>query len=61
MKTRNQPCHHPVRWLLTLLGGFLFLSHLTISHDSLQGAELAAKAAAKPSVRDSSVAVAPSE
>ena len=48
MKTCNQPCHHPVRWLLALLGGFLFLNHLTISQDSLQGAELADKAAAKP-------------
>ena len=48
MDTRNRTCCYPVPWFLALLVGFLFLDHLTLSHDSLQGAELADKAAAKP-------------
>ena len=48
MKPCNRPCHRPVRWFLALLGSFFCLSHLAISHESLQGAELADKAAAKP-------------
>ena len=48
MNPRNRSCHRPFRWLTVLVCGFLLLTDLPVSYDSVQGVAAAEKVAAKP-------------
>ena len=48
MNPRNRSCHRPFRWLTVLVCGFLFLTDLPVSYDSVQGVAAAEKVAPKP-------------
>ena len=48
MNPRNRSCHRPFRWLTVLVCGFLFLTDLPVSYDSVQGVAAAEKVASKP-------------
>ena len=47
MNTRKQSCHHPVRWLLSLLGSLLVCSPILIANNFSWGAEASLKPASK--------------